>query len=70
MWAGDASGSVEVLDLQAARLAGAAKGLTGSARSLACHSVLPVLAVVSLDRFLRVYDTQARPCLLDQNVVN
>lgn len=50
-----------MLDLRAARLAGAVKGLTGSARALACHPTLPVLAVVSLDRFLRIYDTEARP---------
>ena len=60
-WAGDTSGAVEVLDLRAARLAGAVKGLTGSARALSCHPTLPVLAVVSLDRFLRIYDTEARP---------
>ncbi|KAK9845794.1 hypothetical protein WJX81_002564 [Elliptochloris bilobata] len=62
-WAGDASGNVGVLDLRAARLAGALKGLTGSSRALACHSALPVLAIVSLDRFLRFYDTQSRKLL-------
>ncbi len=51
---------MEALDLRAARLAGGLKGLTGGVRALACHPALPVLAVVSLDRFLRLYDTQAR----------
>ncbi len=59
-WAGDSSGLVEALDLRAARLAGGIKGLTGGVRALACHPALPVLAAVSLDRFLRLYDTQAR----------
>jgi hypothetical protein len=60
VWAGDSSGLVEALDLRAARLAGGLKGLTGGVRALACHPTLPVLAAVSLNRFLRLYDTQAR----------
>lgn len=59
-WAGDASGNIGVLDLRAARLSGSLKGLTGGARGLACHEAKPLLAVVSLDRFLRFYDTQVR----------
>lgn len=59
-WAGDASGNIGVLDLRAARLSGSLKGLTGSSRGLACHEAKPILAVVSLDRFLRLYDTQVR----------
>ena len=59
-WAGDTSGNIGVLDLRAARLAGSLKGLTGSSRGLACHEAKPLLAVVSLDRFLRFYDTQVR----------
>ena len=59
-WAGDASGNIGVLDLRAARLSGSVKGLTGSSRGLACHEAKPLLAVVSLDRFLRLYDTQVR----------
>ena len=59
-WAADASGNIGVLDLRAARLSGSLKGLTGGSRGLACHEAKPLLAVVSLDRFLRFYDTQVR----------
>jgi ribosome biogenesis protein NSA1 len=60
VWVANAAGQVEVLDLQAGKMAGAVKGATGSVRSLALHRTEPLLASVGLDRFLRVYSTVSR----------
>ncbi|BDA43611.1 probable WD repeat-containing protein 74 at C-terminar half [Coccomyxa sp. Obi] len=60
VWVANAAGQIEVLDLQAGQMAGAAKGATGSVRCLALHPTEPLLASVGLDRFLRVHSTVNR----------
>lgn len=60
VWVANAAGQVEMLDLQAGKMAGAVKGATGSVRALALHPTEPLLASVGLDRFLRVYSTATR----------
>lgn len=56
----NAAGQIEVLDVRAGNMAGAAKGATGSVRCLALHPTEPLLASVGLDRFLRVHSTVNR----------
>ena len=61
MWAANAAGKVEALDLGTGRMEGALKGATGSVRALALHpGAEPVLASVGLDRFLRLHSMATR----------
>ncbi|KAL4434253.1 hypothetical protein ABPG75_000694 [Micractinium tetrahymenae] len=62
-WVGNSKGQLEVLDLRTRKFNGAIKGLAGSARGLAAHSELPVLASVGLDRYLRLHDRHTRQLL-------
>lgn len=60
VWAATAGGQIEVLDLTAGKMSGALKGPSGSVRALALHPTEPLLASVSLDRYLRVHNTSTR----------
>ncbi|CAL8468436.1 g7976 [Coccomyxa elongata] len=60
VWVANAAGQIEVLDVRAGNMAGAAKGASGSVRCLALHPTEPLLASVGLDRFLRVHSTVNR----------
>jgi ribosome biogenesis protein NSA1 len=61
VWAANAAGQVEALNLGTGRMEGALKGATGSVRALALHpGPEPILASVGLDRFLRLHSTASR----------
>ncbi|KAL4424916.1 hypothetical protein ABPG77_009645 [Micractinium sp. CCAP 211/92] len=62
-WLGNGKGRIEVLDLRTQLFSGTIKGLAGSARGLAVHPELPVLASAGLDRYLRLHDRHTRQLL-------
>ncbi|XP_067877854.1 WD repeat-containing protein 74 isoform X2 [Heterodontus francisci] len=60
---GNTRGQMAVMDLRKGRLLKCLKGQAGSIRGLQCHPSLPLVASCSLDRFLRVHNTDTKALL-------
>ena len=60
---GDARGGATCVDLRAGKPFGRLKGSGGAIRDIVPHPTEPLVAVVGLDRYLRVYDAESRKCL-------
>jgi len=58
--AADVAGTVQLVDVGKMKACGRLVGPAGAVRSMAKHPSQPLLAVVGLDRMLRVYDMQSR----------
>jgi len=60
VFTGDARGNLSCVDIRMKRINGVYRGISGSIRSLHCHSTLPLVAACGLDRFARVYNIKTR----------
>ena len=57
---GNGRGDLACLDMRSGKGLGKFRGLTGSCRNICIHPTEPLLASVSLDRYLRVHDIKTR----------
>lgn len=57
---GNSASHVSEIDLRTGKHLGGFKGNAGGIRSIACHKSQPYVAVVGLDRHLRLYDQNRR----------
>ncbi|KJE91284.1 hypothetical protein CAOG_02443 [Capsaspora owczarzaki ATCC 30864] len=60
VFVGDKAGHISAWDLRNGNAMGRYKGCAGAIRGMQQHATLPLLAVASVDRFVRVYDVSTR----------